>query len=503
MLADKLRATNQTVVDSGLTLTDNATYSLVIPAGVTSIDAIAIGAGGGGGGVSAAATASGAGGGGGALSYSNAISVTAGETLTVVVGAGGGGGANTGAAGDAGGDSYIRRSATDLLLAKGGSGGLGNTAALTGGGGAGGVAASGIGDTKNTGGVGGARATNDRGGGGGGAAGYSGTGGAGGESTTSPTAGAGGGGGGGFWAATLDGGSGGGVQFYGAGSNGLAGVTGADEDLRTGGLGSSNGSTTRGVNISAQPGGGGGGASSTGVANAGSSGSNGAVRILWGGTKSFPSTGVTSNTVSFFASATSSTSTITVPSGVQAGDFMALFDVAFNTASTPTLVTPSGFTSQRSNSGSNGRIATSSRLILSSAEADTTITGMTGNSSVNKILLVFRGTRGYGYSTSSNFNNPDTVVSVSALGATSIGPSSVDSYAEGITITACAFYGSGGITTGTDIAFTGATFVQGASNVFYVGYKIYTQATTNAQTTGITLADRGTNAWSLGYFLGY
>jgi hypothetical protein len=181
---------------------------------------------------------------------------------------------------------------------------------------------------------------------------------------------------------------------------------------------------------------------------------------------------------------------------------MALFDVAFNTASIPTLVTPSGFTLERSNSGSNGRIATNSRLILSSAEAGTTITGMTGSSSVNKILLVFRGTRGYGYNNGS-FSNADTAVSLSALGATSIGQSTIDSYADGITVTACAFYGSGGITTGTDIAFTGATFVQGASNVFYVGYKIYTQATTNSQTTGITLADRGTNAWSLGYFLGY
>jgi hypothetical protein len=140
---------------------------------------------------------------------------------------------------------------------------------------------------------------------------------------------------------------------------------------------------------------------------------------------------------------------------------------------------------------------------LSSAEAGTTITGMTGSSSVNKILLVFRGTRGYGYNSGTSFQNADTAVSASALGATSIGQNPIDSYAEGIAVTACAFYGSSGITTGTDIAFTGATFVQGASNVFYVGYKIYTQATTNSETTGITLADRGTNAWSLGFFLGY
>ena len=507
MLADKLRATGQAVEqDSGITLSVPATYSLVVPTGVTSIDAIAIGGGGGGGGCSAAATASGAGGGGGALSYSNAISVTAGETLTVVVGSGGTAGANTGTAGGDGGDSYIRRSATDLLLAKGGSGGLGNTAGLTGGGGAGGVAASGVGDTKNTGGAGGGRATNDRGGGGGGAAGYSGTGGAGGSSTTAPTAGAGGGGGGGFYgldgATAEEGGAGGGVQFYGSGSNGLAGIAAATDTLRSGGLGSSNGSTTRGSDASRIFGGGGGGAASVGTASAGKGGTTGAVRILWGGTKSFPSTGVTSNTVTLFASAVSDTSTITVPSWVEAGDFMALFDIAQNTSGLPTSVVPSGFTQDREANGNQRRIINSFKQVLSSAEAGTTLTGMNGNSTNNKILLVFRGTRGYGL-TENNFGAGNTSVSTAALGATSIGSSSVDSYAQGITVTACAFYGSTGITTGTDIAFTDATFVQGVSNVFYVGYKIYTQATTNAQTTGITLADRGTNAWSLGYFLGY
>ena len=491
---------------SGLSLSIPGTYSLVVPAGVTSIDAIAIGAGGGGGGCSAAANASGAGGGGGALSYSNAIAVTPGETLTVVVGAGGTNGSVTGTAGGAGGDSYIQRSATDLLLAKGGSGGLGNVSNLTGGGGAGGVAASGVGDTKNSGGAGGARATNDRGGGGGGAAGYSGTGGAGGTSTTAPTAGAGGGGGGGFYgldgAAPSDGGAGGGVQFYGSGSNGLAGVAGGNTNLRNGGLGSSNGSTTRATTASSRFGGGGGGAESDGTVANGNDGNAGAVRILWGGTKSFPSTGVTINTISLFASVASDTSTITVPSGVQAGDFMVLFDIAQNLTLTPNSVTPSGFTRDGEANGSNRRILSHYKQVLSSAEAGTTLTGMNGTSTNNKILLVFRGTRGYGFG-GSDFDNANIAISASALGATSIGLSSVDSYAQGITVTACAFYGSTGITPGTDIAFTDATFVQGVSNAFYVGYKIYTQATTNAQTTGITLADKGINAWCLGYFSGY
>jgi hypothetical protein len=494
--------------ESGLTLTVAGTYSLVIPTGVTSIAAIAIGAGGGGGGTSTAATSSAAGGGGGALSYSNAIAVTAGETLTIVVGNGGSAGSTAGTTGAAGTDSSISRAATNLLVAKAGSGGGGNTAALTGGGGAGGVAASGVGDTKNTGGVGGARAVNDRGGGGGGAAGYSGTGGAGGTSTTAPTAGGGGGGGGGFYGfdgtsfTGERGGDGGGVQFYGSGSNGIAGVVGGTDNQRGGGLGSSQGSTAGGTGISKVPGGGGGGASSDTLGLTGNVGNDGAVRVLWGGTKSFPSTGVTSNTISLFASAISDTSTITVPSGVEAGDFMVLFDIAFNTSTTPTLVTPSGFTTIEDGNGVNGRINTSRKQVLSSADAGTTLTGMNGNSSNNKILLVFRGTSGYGFD-SSSFGNADTSITAAALSATSIGDAAIDSYQQGITVTACAFYGSGGITPGTDIAFTGATFVQGVSNVFYAGYKIYTQATTNAETTGITLADRGTNGFSLGYFLGY
>jgi hypothetical protein len=506
MLSKKALASSSGVVQpSGLTFSTAGTYSFVVPNNVTSLTAVAIGAGGGGGGASSAATSSAGGGGGGALSYSNTISVTPGETLTVVVGSGGSSGSTSGTAGSAGGDSYIRRSSTDLLLAKGGSGGGGNTGSSSAGGGAGGDSASGVGDTKNSGGAGGARATNDRGGGGGGAAGYSGTGGAGGFSTTNPTAGAGGGGGGGYFGydgttfTAEDGGWGGGTQFYGSGTNGLAGVVGATEALRTGGLGSSLG-TTAGASVSSRfPGGGGGGASSDGLGNAGRAGESGLVRVLWGGTKSFPSTGVT-NTTSFFASANSNTSTITVPSQVVPGDFLVLFDIAFNPTTNPTKVIPSGFTELATATGSNGRINTSYKQVLDASDSNTVLTGMDGATSNNKILLVLRGTNGYSFVSNSSVT---TNISTASLGSTSLGDSSVDSYAQGISISLAAFYGSGGITPGTDISFTGATFIQGASNVFYVGYKIYSQSDTNVQTTGITLADKGINGWSLVQFKGY
>lgn len=491
--------------EGGVAFRKSGTYSIVIPAGVYAVAALAIGAGGGGGGTSSTATASGAGGGGGALSYSNALAVTPGETLSVTVGAGGNNGSTSGTNGTAGGDSYIQRSGVDLLLAKGGGGGSGNTAGSTGGGGAGGAAASGVGDTKYSGGNGGARATNDRGGGGGGAAGYSGNGGTGGGSTTAPTAGAGGGGGGGYFGFDGtnigDGGWGGGTQFYGSGSNGIAGVQNSTIITRTGGLGSSQGSTTSGTVTARYPGGGGGGAVSSGVGDNAQDGEDGAVRILWGGTKAFPSTNVTSNTISLLTSVNSATSTITIPTTVTVGDTVVLLDIGFDSSGTPSAVTPSGFTAIQDSSGANGTIASCYKTIKSISDIGASITGMNGTVSNNKILLVFRGTSGY---TVVNATSAGADVSTNTSGLpVSTGSTSVDSYQQGIAVSIAAFYGSSGITPGTDLTFTGATFVQGASNVFYVGYKIYTQADTNTQTTGITMADRGTNGWNIFHLLGY
>jgi hypothetical protein len=67
--------------------TTPGTYSFVVPAGVSTICAVAIGGGGSGGGGDPSYY--GGGGAGGGLSYGNDIAVTSGETLAVVVGAGG------------------------------------------------------------------------------------------------------------------------------------------------------------------------------------------------------------------------------------------------------------------------------------------------------------------------------------------------------------------------------------------------------------------------------
>lgn len=138
------------------------TYSFTVPADVSSLCALALGAGGGSSDIKAGG---GYGGGGGALAYSNNISVTPGEVLTIVVGDGGTrgvwpGGASPGAA-TSGGYSSLARGGTTLVLAAGGTGGSGSA-------GIGGVGSAGTGDTTLSGSNGAAPSgTELRGGGGG------------------------------------------------------------------------------------------------------------------------------------------------------------------------------------------------------------------------------------------------------------------------------------------------------------------------------------------------
>jgi len=103
----------------------------VVPAGVTSISVVAIGGGGGGG--EAASGTNGIGGGGG-LAYDTALTVTPGETLKIVAGSRGSGGLAPSdppgsiGTGSAGGNTYLYRgSSTVLLQADGGTGASGGT----------------------------------------------------------------------------------------------------------------------------------------------------------------------------------------------------------------------------------------------------------------------------------------------------------------------------------------------------------------------------------------
>ena len=247
------------------------TYNWIVPIGVDSISAVAIG-GGGGGGARDATDEPGAGGGGGGLAY-DIIATTPGETLTITVGTGGVGGQGAGTAGTAGGASEILRNTTALLRATGGAGGGGGRDAT---GGAGGTSAVGLGGNGGNGGNS-AQVAGQRGGGGG-AGGYSGNGGNGGNNGGNGSTGAGGGGGGGGGTSTgTTTGGGGGVNIYGQGANGAAGTASVNA---TGGSGGASATYAGGLY-----GGGGSGGGSTNRLNFGASG---AVRIIWGAPKGEP-----------------------------------------------------------------------------------------------------------------------------------------------------------------------------------------------------------------------
>ena len=145
-------------------------YSFVVPSGVTSVSAAAIG---GGGGAYGDTSNAGAGGGGGAFRYVNNISVTPGATITVTVGAAGTSGLST----SNGGPSSFGSS----VVANGGGRATGGSTNY----GAGGTGGTGSGGDGGRGGdSGGSYGGGGTGGGGGGAAGgFSSAGGRGGDAT--------------------------------------------------------------------------------------------------------------------------------------------------------------------------------------------------------------------------------------------------------------------------------------------------------------------------------
>lgn len=158
------------VLAQSAAFTSPGSYTVAIPAGVSTIRVDAYGGGGGGGG-SNSCTRGGGGGGGGAYSRRDAYAVNATTCYTVVVGGGGAGGCNT-CTGGTGGQSRFANGVTNLAVANGGAGGGGGGSG-NGGGGAAGTASSG--DVNRSGGNGGGGV--NVGGGGGGGAGANGVGG--------------------------------------------------------------------------------------------------------------------------------------------------------------------------------------------------------------------------------------------------------------------------------------------------------------------------------------
>lgn len=235
-----------------------ASGTFTVPAGVTEICAVAVGRGQNGAAGDGDATP-GRGGEGGTLSYTNALSVTPGESLTMTIA--------TSTSGSTG-ETTLKRSSTVLLAAR--AGGQTSGQANVGTSFAGGTTPEPFGGYGS---------------GGGGAGGYSGAGGAGGFFGGGGSAGSGGSGGGGGSAAAAASGGGGGVGLLGAGSNGAAGIGngGGGGGGSGGGAGASGGTGSAGGGY----GGGGGGGD---INNAGGSGGGGAVRIIWGAGRSYPST---------------------------------------------------------------------------------------------------------------------------------------------------------------------------------------------------------------------
>jgi hypothetical protein len=91
------------------------------------------------------------------------------------------------------------------------------------------------------------------------------------------------------------------------------------------------------------------------------------------------------------ASVTSTTSTITVPATVKKGDYLVLSDFATTSSGSPTSVIPSGFSEVKTTGPAGNRKVITSRKIAVGTEASTILTGMNGNRTNSKILLVFRG----------------------------------------------------------------------------------------------------------------
>jgi hypothetical protein len=282
--------------------TNGTPFNWTVPDGVTSISVVAVG--GGGAGANGGSTYGGGGGGGGALAYVNDIPVTSGEILSIQAGLGGAA-ITTGS----GTESFVRRGATFLVRAGGGSSGITNSGKgfITNGGSV--LVGSGNRGGHGGGATWGATNTNHGPGGGGGAGGYSGVGGTGGSfgvnnggvAVTNGAPGSGGaGGGGGAGNTNTSAGGGGGVGLLGEGTSGLGGSmsgfgTGGSEGSNGVGWGTLNGLESGGIGGAYGAGGGGGRPTMTGNPGSyGNAGGQGAVRIMWPGTlgptRQFPTT---------------------------------------------------------------------------------------------------------------------------------------------------------------------------------------------------------------------
>lgn len=99
------------------------------------------------------------------------------------------------------------------------------------------------------------------------------------------------------------------------------------------------------------------------------------------------------NSLAYVDEATSTTSSVTGPAGIVAGDLLILYDRAINSSGTPTSATPSGFVADADldevSADSLGRAIISTK-IADGSEASASLSGMSGTNNQLKILYVFR-----------------------------------------------------------------------------------------------------------------
>ena len=135
-------------------------------------------------------------------------------------------------------------------------------------------------------------------------------------------------------------------------------------------------------------------------------------------------TGAGGQTLAFRSSATSGNTagTIVAPSDIVAGDLLVLYDNAANNTTLPTAVTPSGWdTALINQTFSTNRRCMVHKKIANGTEAGATITGMSVNNVVLKILLVIStngasSSTAYSIASEATNNDPTAQVISSASG---------------------------------------------------------------------------------------
>jgi hypothetical protein len=189
--------------------------------------------------------------------------------------------------------------------------------------------------------------------------------------------------------------------------------------------------------------------------------------------------------ISFHASATSTTSSITGPATIQAGDLLVLSDHSYRSDSaTPNAIVPSGFTQIHNDvdpGGTNRSRHILSYKIADGAEASASITGLSGGT-LGKVLLVFRGNVKI---------SSVTIGSPVTSGITDDNPASQSIAASGGTaplVVLSAYYSNGAIDPRTFSTTKDAEVNSAAYH--YFAYKIHNSAPAD---TSIDMDDDGNN----------